>query len=345
MAGAIGSNKPIRGSYLPDAAQAELRELTRLKDRYTKQTTTHKNRVTKIFARLNIKLPNVFGDDKFTHTALRIYGAIARGLTFDAFLEELLSIQHTLAGWERGRVTRCLTFVRKHRANLEAALAQKTVQHIPRHFQLSLILALDQLAHVQDHIDLLTREITRCIQSQSQFRKSFELLLTIPGVGETTAAQILSEIPPLELFISADHFASFTGLAPKVSQSAEVTHIGRITKRGSPYLRKALYQVAKVASMKRETQLGQKFEQLYRRKGKGKGKIVWVALARHIATIIWVLLTRKEAYKEERFVKKSYRQARKKLEQKTIQAIAQELRKKNYWMTVYNLETGEYLVN
>lgn len=162
-------------------------------------------------------------------------------------------------------------------------------------------------------------------------------------MGETTAAQILGEIPPVHPFSSANHFVSFTGLVPKVSKSAEVTHIGHITKHGSPFLRKALYQAAKVASMKRNTRLGQKFDRLYKRKG--KGKVAWVALVRHMATIIFVILARNEPYREERFVKKSWRLARKKLEQKTLQAIAQELHKKNYRMTVYNLETGEYLVN
>ncbi|MFX0091923.1 MAG: transposase, partial [Candidatus Hodarchaeota archaeon] len=150
----------------------------------------------------------------------------------------------------------------------------------------------------------------------------------------------MAEIPPVELFSSAKQFTSFTGLAPKVSQSGEVTYTGWITKGGPNYLQKALYQAAQVASMKKHTRMGQKFQQIYRRKGKGKGKIAWVALACHLATIIWVILTRKEEYREERYVKKPWYQTRKKLERKTIQAIAEELKQKGYWMTVYNLETG-----
>ncbi|MFX0093468.1 MAG: IS110 family transposase [Candidatus Hodarchaeota archaeon] len=345
LAGAIGPDKAIRGSFLPDASRAELRELTRTKSRYTHQASLHKNRITKTFARLNIKLPDVFGDNKFTYSALGIYEAIARGLTFDQFLEELHSSRQQLSGLPKGRISRHISFIQKHRDELETALAQKTVIQIPRHHQLALLLELTQLTLVQDYLDLLTREIQTCLQIHEQFHEPYRLLLTVPGIGETTAAQILGEIPPIEYFTSAKQFASFAGLVPKVSKSGEVTYIGQITKRGSPYLRKALYQAAKVATMKKHTQMGRKFQRIYKRKGKGKGKIAWVAVGRHIATIIWTILTRKEEYKEERYVKKPWYQARKKLEQKTIQAIAQELRKKGYRMTVYNLETGGYLVN
>ncbi|MFX0094848.1 MAG: IS110 family transposase [Candidatus Hodarchaeota archaeon] len=345
LAGAIGPDKAIRGSFLPDAARAELRELTRTKSRYTQQATVHKNRITKTFARLNIKLPDVFRDNKFTYTALGIYEAIACGLSFDQLLQDLQTTREQLTGPAKGRISRRISFIHRHRDELETALAQKTVKQIPRHHQLTLLLELNQLSLVQDYLDLLTREIQTCLQTHPQFHEPYRLLLRIPGIGETTAAQILGEIPPIEYFSSANQFASFAGVVPKVSKSGEVTYIGQITKRGSPYLRKALFQAAQVASMKKHTRMGQKFQRIYKRKGKGKGKVAWVAVARHLATIIWVILTRKEEYKEERYVKKPWYQARKKLEQKTIQAIAQELHKKGYRMTVYNLETGQYLVN
>ncbi len=344
LAGAIGPDKSIRESFLPDPLRAELRELTRTKSHYTDQATVHKNRITKTFSRLNIKLPDVFGDDKFTHTALGIYEAIARGLSLELFLNELYARQHVLSGLERGLITRQITFVTTNRHDIETALAQKTVTSIPRHLQLVLLLELNQLALVQDHIDVLSQEIQRCIQEHQPFQETYNFIITIPGIGDTTAAQIIAEIPPIELFCSAKYFASFTGLVPKVSKSGEVTHIGKITKRGSPYLRKALYQAAQVASMNKNSRLGQKFQRIYKRKGKGKAKIAWVAIARDLAKIIWVLMTRKETYREEHFVKKSWKQAKKKLEQQTIQEIAVALSKKNYRMTVYNLETGDYLV-
>ncbi|MFX0094384.1 MAG: transposase [Candidatus Hodarchaeota archaeon] len=131
LAGAIGPDKPIRGSHLPDDAQAELREFTRMKSRYTHQAAIHKNRITKTFARLNIKLPDVFGDDKFTYTALGIYEAIARGFTFDQFVDHLQTRREHLTGQAKGRLTRQMTFIRRHREELDYALAQQTVEQMP----------------------------------------------------------------------------------------------------------------------------------------------------------------------------------------------------------------------
>ncbi|MFX0092273.1 MAG: hypothetical protein ACFFBD_10970 [Candidatus Hodarchaeota archaeon] len=96
-----------------------------MKDRFTKAATQHKNRVMEIFARLNIKLPDVFGDNKFTYTALGIYEAIARGLTFAGYLLDLQNRQQTLKGQVRRRITRQLTFLHKHRPALESVLAKE----------------------------------------------------------------------------------------------------------------------------------------------------------------------------------------------------------------------------
>ena len=139
---------------------------------------------------------------------------------------------------------------------------------------------------ITDSIQLLENEINLVIKLKEDYSQAIEIITTIPGIGESTAPQILAEIPPIDHFLSADSFASYSGLIPRVSQSAEVRHLGSITKRGSRYLREALYQAAQVASMRKDSSLGKRFSRLYKRKGKGKAKIVWVAIARQIARII-----------------------------------------------------------
>ncbi len=71
---------------------------------------------------------------------------------------------------------------------------------------------------------------------------STNLLASIPGIGTTTAAAILSEIGSVSQFASARQLTAFAGLDPRIRESGSSVR-GRscLSKAGSPRLRKALY--------------------------------------------------------------------------------------------------------
>ena len=71
-------------------------------------------------------------------------------------------------------------------------------------------------------------------------------ILTIPGMGYTTAGLFLGEIGDINNYKNADHIVSFSGLDIKVYESGKYSSKNEsISKKGSKYLRYALYQVAK----------------------------------------------------------------------------------------------------
>ena len=340
FAGAIGDSKQIHGSHIPDETQSTLRELTRSRSKLVEESTTHKNRILKLFAKFNCKLPDVFGEDKFTLTALQIYEVVSLNLSCVESLPQLTEQQQHAKGLERGRITRTINFITGHQEQLEKSLKEMTVKKFPRAIQLEFLANLKQLELLIELIDVFSNEIKGFFAAHKDYQDQLNILLTIPGMGENTAATILAELPPVARFATGQQVASYAGLTPRISQSAESTKLGPITKRGSSYLRKAFFQAAQVASMRKNTRLGKKFQQLYKRKGKGKGKQVWVAIARTIATIVHALLTRMEPYAEERFVKKAWKQTRQYWEQKSIQKIAEVLRSKGYNFIIENRSTG-----
>lgn len=66
------------------------------------------------------------------------------------------------------------------------------------------------------------------------------------GVGETTAAQLMAEIGDVRRFPRRSSIVGFTGVDPAVNQSGK--HSAKsvpTTKRGSPHLRKTLYQIVR----------------------------------------------------------------------------------------------------
>ena len=74
------------------------------------------------------------------------------------------------------------------------------------------------------------------------------LLQSIPGIGQQTAALLIAELGDIDRFKDAKAIVAFVGLDPRVRQSGtSLKRNTRLTKRGSPYLRKMLYVAASSA--------------------------------------------------------------------------------------------------
>lgn len=101
-------------------------------------------------------------------------------------------------------------------------------------------------------------------------------LQQLRGIGPLLALTIRAEIGAIQRFPSGGHLASYAGLVPRVAMSAGHYRYGRITKRGSPWLRWALIEAA-IHGTKRSDRIGRWGRGLAVRKGALKAR---VALAR-----------------------------------------------------------------
>lgn len=115
--------------------------------------------------------------------------------------------------------------------------------------------------------------------------KTFRLLQTIPGIGPYIAASIIGEIQDMKRFDSTKALIAYAGLDPRIRQSGKALNsTGRLTKRGSSYLRRSLFIAANVARM-HDPQL-QSFYEKKRNEGKTH-KEATCAVARKLVRIIW----------------------------------------------------------
>jgi transposase len=101
-------------------------------------------------------------------------------------------------------------------------------------------------------------------------------LQQLMGIGPVLALTIRAEIGDIRRFATAPQLASYAGLVPRVDASASRVRDGRITKRGSPWLRWALVEAA-IHGTKRTDRIGRWGRGLAVRKGALKAR---VALAR-----------------------------------------------------------------
>ena len=100
-----------------------------------------------------------------------------------------------------------------------------------------------------EHIRYSETQIMTIEEKIAELYSHFDTYLTtIPGIGPVLGATILSEIGDISRFSSSAKLAAFAGIDPTVRQSGEFTAThNHMSKRGSPYLRRAIWQASTIA--------------------------------------------------------------------------------------------------
>ena len=109
-------------------------------------------------------------------------------------------------------------------------------------YSMLLLTMLDEIQSLTEKADELEKRI-------SSLLKEFDSTITsVPGIGPILGACILSEIGDVTRFRSADKLTAYIGVDPSVNQSGEyISDHAHMCKRGSPYLRRAVWMASIVA--------------------------------------------------------------------------------------------------
>jgi transposase len=126
-------------------------------------------------------------------------------------------------------------------------------------------------------------ELEKTIGEEGSKLDGHRNLASIKGIGKTTSAILLSVIGDVKDFADEGHLASYFGIVPRVSNSNETEHSGRIHKRGTKLGRTALVQSSLIAA-RYSPYLKRFYEQVKARRGAGKAII---ALARKFLGVIY----------------------------------------------------------
>ena len=102
-----------------------------------------------------------------------------------------------------------------------------------------------EMKHLIDMIDLIKEQIREVDKKIEEFSiKNNSPILSIPGISHFSGTSILAELGDLHNYSKASQIIKFAGVSPYKHKSSqyEAQHTA-ITKKGSRYLRKTLYQV------------------------------------------------------------------------------------------------------
>jgi transposase len=256
----------LKASFVPPKGQRELRELTRARSTFVKERANLVNRVQKVLESANLKLASVL-------TAIDgVSGkAIIAGSASPAEIAQLA----------KGRL-------KAKRESLELALEGRVRPH--HRF------ILQELLNQIESLDATIAKFGEQIQEYSRpFEEAVERLDTIPGVARDTAEVIVAEIgTDMSRFPTADHWASWAGVAPGNNRSANKQLSSRTTQ-GNQALITTLTQAAWAASHTKNTYLSAQYHRLASRRGR---KRAIVAVAHSILIIAYHLIKNQEVYRE-----------------------------------------------
>ncbi|MDT2882693.1 IS110 family transposase [Lactococcus lactis] len=157
--------------------------------------------------------------------------------------------------------------------------------------QIELIQLISTIRHYDQQIDELQAQINELlIRIDSP-------ILSITGIGNRLGAIILAEIKNIDNFSSPAQLQAFAGLEPSIYQSGQMDNSGRMVKRGSHYLRYALIQAARMATV-----YSPHFK-AYLKLKISQGKHYFVALshvAKKLIRVIYYLLKTNQKFDETR---------------------------------------------
>jgi transposase len=252
----------LRGSFVPDRPQRELRELTRYRTSLVRARTAEANRLQKTLEGANVKL-GLVATDVLGKTGRDILAALVAGATDPAALARLA----------RG-------LLRKKLPQLEQALTAD----VGRHQRFLLAQHLAHIDFLEAAIAQVGAEVARRLRPLDE---AIARLDAIPGIGREAAEALLAELGGgVARFPTAKHLASWAGMCPGNRESAGKRQSGA-TRKGSPWLRGLLVQAAHAAARTRGTYLAAQYRRLAARRGKSRAA---VAVGHTILVIAYHLL-------------------------------------------------------
>lgn len=262
----------------PDLVQ--LRELTRFRASLSQQIGDTKRKVIGILDRVFPEYETLFSN-VFIQTSRRL---LAEALTPEEFADfDLSELSQKLQETSHGRHG-------KAKAEEIQSLAARSVGvgFLGSALRVQMTCLLKQLALLEQQLAELDAEIEGVMERLPQY------ITSIPGVGPVTGATILAEIGDVHRFATPEKLVAYAGIDPVVYQTGEFRASNtRMSKRGSPYLRHALWQAAFAAS-RFDPQL-RDYYQRKRAEGKAHGTVMG-AVCRKLLHRIYIILKEERPY-------------------------------------------------
>jgi transposase len=309
----------VPGSYIPPKPVRMLRDICRYRTKLVGNRSSEKNRVQNSLTMCNIALPSVLSDT-FGKTAQRIIDYV---LTCEKFDPE-----------------HCKTLIDSRvKADPDEIIRSILGYNLTLDQVAKIRIANQHLKHVNECLEEVDEEIAKL---SKPFQKEISLLSSIPGITDTSATYIISEIGiDMDVFHSSKHLCSWAGLAPQNNESAGKKKSTKISRAGV-YLKPLLVQCANAAIKNlKNPYFRDKYLAIKKRRGHKKALI---AICRMMLTCVFNMLKHDQEFAPSDLVTSNQsKEMKAKQEKRKIQLAIEYLNRKGF--SVAEMQTELELVN
>ena len=265
---------------LADEDLFSLRSLTRFRTYLVESISDLKRKVVCVLDQVFPEYQSIFSDI-FGKTSKEVLLQFSSPIDFESVSSQTLA--QLLAKLSRKQVGSA-----KAEQLKAAASCSFGVTFAKSSFTFQLKALIEQIAFIEKQVKESETEIAGIME------KLESPITTITGIGNVTGAAIISEIGDISKFDSPRKLVAFAGLDATVTQSGEFEAAHNVmSKRGSPYLRKAIFQAALVAAFK-DPVLSAYYQ---KKRAEGKHHLTCIgAVARKMCNIIYAVVKNNQPY-------------------------------------------------
>ena len=221
-------------TYVQEEVYQNLRDLSRFYQNLTEDIVRNKNRLHKV---LQVAFPEI--ENLLSSPTGEQYWSLVTIFQTKHWVLELseVELKETIRQSTSKRISE----------NRVERLAEKLVELAKQSYP-----ALSKTSPMIEEVKYHAQELLRLTNPRDQVLAQmielaeplpeYEILLSIPGIAETTATSIIGELGDIRRFQSANQINAFIGIDLRHYESGNFLAQEHITKRGNPYARKILYK-------------------------------------------------------------------------------------------------------
>ena len=221
-------------TYIQEEVYQELRDLSRFYQNLTEDIVRTKNRLHKI---LQVTFPEM--ENILSTPTREQYWNLVMTFPYKDFVLEL-SKDEPLEGIRQSTSKRISNKRVAYLAQKLAALANQSYCAVKKNSPI-----LEEVRYYAKELLRLSEQRQAVLEQMVELAQplpEYEILLSIPGIAETTATSMIGELRDIRRFQSANQINAFIGIDLRHYESGNFLAKEHITKRGNPYARKILFK-------------------------------------------------------------------------------------------------------
>ena len=219
-------------TYIQEEVYQELRDLSRFYQNLTEDIVRTKNRLHKV---LQVTFPEM--ENILSPPTREQYWNLVMTFPYKDFVLEL-SKDELLEGIRQSTSKRISNKRVAYLAQKLAALANQSYCAVKKNSPI-----LEEVRYYAKELLRLSEQRQAVLEQMVELAQplpEYEILLSIPGIAETTATSMIGELEDIRRFQSANQINAFIGIDLRHYESGNFLAKEHITKRGNPYARKIL---------------------------------------------------------------------------------------------------------